>query len=106
MVLLNLTLKLLCIYFRYMKTSALSIKIDPKVKQEAQKVARSTWLFSSAIVNASLKNLARSKTVSYSLLEPSILLKNAISSTRLDRARGKSIGPFSTSRDMMKSLLS
>ena len=45
MVLLNLTLKLLCIYFRYMKTSALSIKIDPKVKQEAQKVADQRLFF-------------------------------------------------------------
>lgn len=89
-----------------MKTSALSIKIDPKVKEEAQKVADQLGFSLSAIVNASLKNLARSKTVSYSLLEPTPLLKKAINSARLDRARGKSIGSFSTSRDMMKSLLS
>ncbi|OGI70160.1 hypothetical protein A3A09_03585 [Candidatus Nomurabacteria bacterium RIFCSPLOWO2_01_FULL_42_20] len=89
-----------------MKTSALSIKIDPKVKHEAQKVADQLGFTLSAIINASLKNLARSKTVSYSLLEPTPLLKNAIRSARADRARGKSIGPFSSSRDMMKSLLS
>ena len=89
-----------------MKTSALSIKIDPKVKYEAQKVADQLGFSLSAIVNASLKNLARSKTVSYSLLEPTPLLKNAIDSARADRARGKSIGPFNSSKDMMKSLLS
>jgi len=89
-----------------MKTSALSIKIDPKVKHEAQKVADQLGFTLSAIINASLKNLARSKTVSYSLLEPTPLLKNAIRSARADRARGKSIVPFSSSRDMMKSLLS
>ena len=89
-----------------MKTSALSIKIDPKVKEEAQKVADQLGFSLSAIVNASLKNLARSKTVSYSLLEPTPFLKKAINSARLDRVRGKSIGSFSTSSDMMKSLLS
>jgi len=89
-----------------MKTSALSIKIDPKVKCEAQKVADQLGFTLSAIINASLKNLARSKTVSYSLLEPAPLLKKAISSARLDRVCGKSIGPFRSSKEMMKSLLS
>ncbi|MEK7060109.1 MAG: type II toxin-antitoxin system RelB/DinJ family antitoxin [Patescibacteria group bacterium] len=89
-----------------MKTSALSIKIDPKVKHEAQKVANQLGFSLSAIVNASLKNLARSKTISYSLLEPSPLLKKAINSARLDRSRGKSFGPFNSSKEMMKSLLS
>lgn len=89
-----------------MKTSALSIKIDPKVKKEAQKVADELGFSLSAIINASLKHLARSKTVSYSILEPTPLLKNAIKSARADRARGKSIGPFKSSREMMKSLSS
>lgn len=89
-----------------MKTSALSIKIDPKVKYEAQKVADQLGFSLSAIINASLKNLARSKTVSYSLLEPTPLLKNAINSARADRTRRKSVGPFYSSKNMMKSLLS
>ena len=89
-----------------MKTSALSIKIDPKVKHEAQKVADQLGFSISAIVNSSLKNLARSKTVSYSLLEPTPLLKNAIKSARRDRVHKKSVGPFNSSKDMMKSLLS
>ncbi|HEV7702144.1 MAG TPA: type II toxin-antitoxin system RelB/DinJ family antitoxin [Candidatus Paceibacterota bacterium] len=89
-----------------MKTSALSIKIDPKVKHEAQKVADQLGFSLSAIINASLKNLVRSKTVSYSLLEPAPLLKKAITSARAERARGKSAGPFYSSKDMMKSLTS
>jgi addiction module RelB/DinJ family antitoxin len=89
-----------------MKTSALSIKIDPKVKFEAQKVADQLGFSLSAIINASLKNLVRSKSLSYSLLEPTPLLKNAINSARRDRARGKSVGPFYSSKDLMKSLLS
>ena len=89
-----------------MKTSALSIKIDPKVKREACKVGDALGFSLSAIINASLKNLTRTKTVSYSLLEPTLLLQRAIRSARADRARGKSIGPFSSVRDVMKSLRS
>lgn len=89
-----------------MKTSALSIKIDPRVKEDAQKVADELGFTLSAIINASLKNLARSKTISYSILEPTPLLKKAIMSARTDRARGKSSKPFHSSKEMMKSLLS
>ncbi|MBI4599965.1 type II toxin-antitoxin system RelB/DinJ family antitoxin [Candidatus Uhrbacteria bacterium] len=89
-----------------MKTSALSIKIDPKVKREAYKVAEELGFSLSAIVNASLKHLARTKTISYSLLEPTPLLQSAIRSARVDRSRGKSIGPFFSVKDTMKSLRS
>ncbi len=84
----------------------LSIKIDPKVKHGAQKVADELGFSLSAIINASLKNLMREKTVTYSLLEPSPMLKKAIESARRDRAKGKSYGPFSNVQDLMKSLRS
>jgi addiction module RelB/DinJ family antitoxin len=89
-----------------MKTSALSIKIDPKIKREAQKVANYLGFSLSAVINASLVNLIRSKTISYSLLSPTPFLKQAINSARKDRACGKSIKSFSSSEEMMKSLLS
>jgi antitoxin component of RelBE/YafQ-DinJ toxin-antitoxin module len=89
-----------------MKTSVLNIKIDPKVKRDAQKVALDLGFSLSAIVNASLKNLARSKTISYSLLEPTPLLKKAITSARADRSNKKPAPSFSNATDMMKSLRS
>jgi addiction module RelB/DinJ family antitoxin len=89
-----------------MKTSVLNIKIDPKVKRDAQKVALDLGFSLSAIVNASLKDLARSKTISYSLLEPTPLLKDAITSARADRSKKNSIAHFSNVPDMMKSLRS
>ncbi len=89
-----------------MKTAVLNIKIDPKVKKEAQKVADELGFSISAIVNASLKNLARSKTVSFSILEPSPRLKRSIASARRDRAQGKSIGPFRDAESMIQSLRS
>jgi len=84
----------------------LSIKIDPKIKQKAQEVANKLGFSLSAVINASLVNLIHSKTVSYSLLEPTPYLKKAINSARKDRSLGKSVGPFHTSKEMMKSLLS
>ncbi len=88
-----------------MKTSVLNIKIDPKVKKEAQKVADDLGFTLSAIINASLKNLARSKTISYSVAEPTELLKKAISSSRKDRQKTKPV-VFKSSTAMMKSLRS
>jgi addiction module RelB/DinJ family antitoxin len=89
-----------------MKTSALSLKIDPKIKSEAQKIANSLGFSLSAVINASLVNLIRSKTISYSMLSPTPLLKQAINSARKDRACGKSTKSFHSSEEMMKSLLS
>ena len=89
-----------------MKTAALSIKINPKVKKEAQKVANQLGFSLSALVNASLVNLVRSKTVSYSLLSPTPLLKQAINSARRDRALGKSSKLFHSSEEMIESLQS
>ncbi|OHA79159.1 MAG: hypothetical protein A2747_01510 [Candidatus Yonathbacteria bacterium RIFCSPHIGHO2_01_FULL_44_41] len=88
-----------------MKTAVLNIKIDPKVKNEAQKVADELGFTLSAIINASLKNLARSKTVSFSVLEPSARLKRAIRSADADYAKGKnSVGPFYDAESMIRSL--
>ena len=89
-----------------MKTAVLNIKIDPKVKKDAQKVAAELGFTLSAIINASLKNLAREKTVTLSVFEPSVRLKQSIKSARLDRARGKSVGPFRDAESMIKSLRS
>lgn len=89
-----------------MKTAVLNIKIDPKVKDDAQKVADELGFTLSAIITASLKNLARSKTVSFSLFEPSQRLKQSMASARRDRAQGKSVGPFRDAESAIKSLRS
>lgn len=89
-----------------MKTAVLNIKIDPKVKKEAQKVADELGFTLSAIINASLKNLARTKTISFSVLEPSEYLKKAIREAEADRKKGKSVGPFNDVPSLMKSLRS
>lgn len=86
-----------------MKTAMISMKIDPKVKKEAQLVADELGLSLSAIINATLTNLVRTKTVSYSVFEPTPLLKKAIISARSDRKKIKR-APFTTAQEMMTSL--
>ena len=102
----KLTFCNLCIYFGYMKTAMLNIKIDPRVKKDAVKVAEDLGFSLSAIINASLKGLVREKSISFSLLMPTDILKKAIRDTRTMRARGKNFGPFSSASNMMKSLRS
>lgn len=68
-----------------MKTAMLNIKIDPRVKMDAQLVADELGFSLSSIISATLKNLARTKTVSFSLLEPTPLLQDAIRASRKER---------------------
>ncbi len=89
-----------------MKTAILNIKIDPKVKRDASRVAEDLGFSLSTLVGASLKELVRSKTISFTLLEPSDLLRDAIRDTRAMRAKGKNFDSFSSASAMMKSLRS
>ena len=84
----------------------LNIKIDPRVKRDASKVAEDLGFSLSSIINASLKGLVREKSISFSLFEPSDILKEAIRDTRTMRAHSKNHGPFSSASDVMKSLRS
>lgn len=87
-----------------MKTAILNIKIDPRIKKDAGRIAEGLGFSLSALVNASLKELVRQKTIHFSLLQPSDNLKEAIRDSRTSRARGKSFGPFSSASEMIKSL--
>lgn len=88
-----------------MKTAMLNVKIDPIIKREAQKVADELGFSLSAIVNASLKNLARTKTISYSLLEPTPTLAKAIKESKAERKISKP-KVFTDADSMMADLMS
>ncbi|MEK7568533.1 MAG: type II toxin-antitoxin system RelB/DinJ family antitoxin [Patescibacteria group bacterium] len=70
-----------------MKTAVLNIKIDPKVKNEAQKVADELGLSLSAIINALLKDLVRNKSISFSLLGPTPFSERVIRAARADQSK-------------------
>lgn len=72
-----------------MKTAVLNIKIDPKVKNDAQKVADELGFTLSAIINALLKDLVRNKSISFSTLGPTPFLKRAIHSVGVAQTKRK-----------------
>lgn len=88
-----------------MKTAVLNIKIDPKVKNEAQKVAETLGFSLSTIITATLKDLTRRKSVSFSLFEPTLYLESAIQESRADRKKVKNPKTFSSAQELKKSLM-
>ena len=50
-----------------MPTSVINIKTDPKVKEEAKKIASELGLTLSSVINAQLKQFIRSKSIFFSL---------------------------------------
>ena len=52
-----------------MNTSAIYIKTEPEIKQKAQEVAHEMGLSLSAILNAYLKQLIKTKTVTFSTFD-------------------------------------
>ena len=55
-----------------MNQAVINVKIDPKVKIQAQKVAADLGLSLSGLLNAYLRNVIRTKEVCFSLNKPEI----------------------------------
>ncbi|MFA6171632.1 MAG: type II toxin-antitoxin system RelB/DinJ family antitoxin [Patescibacteria group bacterium] len=55
-----------------MNQAVINVKIDPKVKSQAQKVAADLGLSLSGLLNAYLRNVIRTKEVCFSLNKPEI----------------------------------
>lgn len=75
-----------------MSKSVINFKIDSEVKEEAQKLARELDVPLSAVVNAQLRELIRTRTLSVSA-EPrmTLYLERVIEGVERDREAGKNI---------------
>jgi len=75
-----------------MSKAVINFKIDSEVKEEAQKLARELGMPLSALVNAQLRELIRTRTLNVSA-EPrmSPYLENIIEGVERDRKIGKNI---------------
>lgn len=75
-----------------MSKSVINFKIDSKVKEEAQNIARELGVPLSAVVNAQLRELIRTRTLSVSA-EPRMTpyLERVIEGVERDREAGKNI---------------
>ena len=85
--------------------TVLNIKIDKKVKEEAQKLAKSLGLNLSQIANASYRQFIRERQFTFTdgyTMTP--YLENVVKEAQEEYDRGESAGPFSTVEEMIKYL--
>lgn len=73
-----------------MNTAVVNVKVDPQVKQEAQKVAKELGISLSGVINGFLKHLIRTKSIHFSLNEePSDYLIRSLRESREDIKAGR-----------------
>lgn len=83
-----------------MNTAVVNVKVNPKVKKEAQKVAERLGLSLSSLINGYLKQIIRTKRVSFDLsYEPTDYLIQALEETRRDREEGFVSPGFDNTKD-------
>jgi addiction module RelB/DinJ family antitoxin len=76
-----------------MNTAVVNVKVAPKVKRQARAVAEELGFSLSALVNAYLKELIRTKKVSFSTHEePTDYLLNTLKESREDIKAGRTVG--------------
>jgi addiction module RelB/DinJ family antitoxin len=82
-----------------------NLKIDKDVKKNAQKMAEELGLSLSSVVNATLKQFARTGELELSLA-PKITsqLEEIVLEARKDYSEGKTSGPFDNAEDLIKHL--
>lgn len=84
-----------------MYTTVVNVKIDDKTKKEAQKVAEELGLSLSSIIKAYLKQLIRTKRVSFDISEePSEYLIQALEESKKDREKGR-VKSFKNAKDAL-----
>ena len=79
-----------------MKT-VLNVKVDPKVKKSAQKLAKTIGLPLSVIVNNSLKNFVHDRQITFVALTPNKILSARLEKIRQDTQKGRNISPVFSS---------
>lgn len=84
-----------------MRDAVINIKTDAKIKAQAQKVASKLGFSLSALINAYLRQLVKSKTVYFSLTseEPTDYLLNALAESEKDRKAGRVSPKFNSPED-------
>lgn len=73
-----------------MNTAVVNIKMNPEVKKQAQEVAEELGLSLSAVINGFLKQLIRTKTLTFSASEePSEYMIKALKKSEGDLRKGR-----------------
>src|SRR3989344_7676733 len=77
-----------------MNTAIVNIKVDPKIKRQAQKAAHDLGISLSAVINRALRNFIKTRSVIFSddvRLEPTPYLKRIIRQSEKDITEGRVI---------------
>ena len=83
-----------------MNTAVINIKVNPKVKTQAQQVVEELGLSLSGVINAFLKQLVRTKSVSFTASEePTEYLLKAIAESQADVKAGRVSPSFTNAED-------
>lgn len=84
-----------------MKTAVINIKTDPEVKNKAQKIASDLGFSLSTLINAYLRQLVKTKSVTFSIADtPSEYLKQALRESEEDRKSGNFV-PFKSADEAL-----
>ena len=84
-----------------MNSAVITVKSDPQTKIVAQQIASQLGFSLSSLVNAFLKQLTRTKSVSFSISseEPTEYMLRALKESEADRKAGRSSPTFKTAED-------
>lgn len=83
-----------------MNTAVVNIKVNPEIKKQAQEVAEELGLSLSSAINAFLRQLIRTRTVTFSVSEePSIYMLKALKKSERDIKKGLVSPTFDTAED-------
>ena len=84
-----------------MNSAVVNIKVEPKLKKEAQRVAEKLGMSLSAIINAYLNQLVRTKTINFSVSdeEPSEYLIEMLRKSQEDIKAGRVSPTFDNIED-------
>ncbi len=87
-----------------MTTTIVNVKVDPSLKKQARKVAENLGFSLSGVINAYLKHLVRTKTVSFSMTEeiPSDYLIKVMREAEEDVRAGRVSPAFTNAKDAIK----
>ena len=85
-----------------MSKVVINFKVDKEVKEEAQKLARDLGVPLSTIINAQIKQMLRSRTVTLTTdLKPTPYLEKILREVEKDLKTGKNISPIFESAEEM-----
>ncbi|MBI3380175.1 type II toxin-antitoxin system RelB/DinJ family antitoxin [Candidatus Gottesmanbacteria bacterium] len=86
-----------------MNTAVINLKVEPQVKKSAQKIAHDLGLTLSGLINGYLKQLIRTKTVTFSTASeiPSDYMREALKEAEEEIKAGRVSSTFTNAKDAL-----